>query len=61
MNYKIRAMVSFKDGSILQKEVKYGEIITVDERTYQRIVASGCKFEVLAKTVPPHEKSKDAK
>ena len=61
MNYKIRAMVSFKDGNILPNPVKYGEVIEVDERTYKRIVASGGKFEVLARTVPAPEKSKNVK
>jgi len=53
MNYTIKALLYFKDGSILDREVKQGETITVTENEWKRIQQSGGRFEVVGNSVPP--------
>ena len=53
MNYKIRAWLYFKDGSILPREVRQGEVIDVTENEWKRIQQSGGRFEVVGNSVPP--------
>lgn len=52
MDVKARCLVTFKDGNVYPGMVKIGQVIVVPEGKYNQIVASGGKFEVIAKMIP---------
>ena len=54
-------MEKFKDGNIIARAFKAGEITELDEALVERIRQSGGMLEVMEKRVPPPQKAgKDA-
>ena len=61
MDVKARCLVTFKDGNIFTDTVKIDQVITVTEQKFDQITASGGKFEIISKIIPPPVKSNEAK
>lgn len=53
--------MTFKDGNIFPGTVKIDQVITVSEQKFDQITASGGKFEIISKIIPPPVKSNEAK
>jgi hypothetical protein len=57
----VKFMEKFKDGNIIARAFKAGEITELDEALVERIRQSGGMLEVMEKRVPPPQKAgKDA-
>ena len=57
----VKFMEKFKDGNIIARAFKAGEITELDEALVVRIRQSGGMLEVMEKRVPPPQKAgKDA-
>lgn len=58
MIYKVKFHENFKDGNIIPRLIRAGEILELDENTVNRIRQSGGAnvFEVIEKRVPPPTK-----
>jgi hypothetical protein len=58
---KVKFQEAFKDGGILPRLFKAGEVVELDEAIVNRITQSGGVVEVIEKRVPPPQKAgKDA-
>lgn len=60
--FTVKFQEKFKDGNVISREFKAGEIVELDELTVEKIRQSGGNVEVLEKRVPaPQKAAKDEK
>lgn len=60
MIFKVKFQEAFKDGNIIPRLFKAGEIVELDEAIVKRIIQSGGVLDVIEKRVPkPQKAAKD--